>query len=203
MYDLTLERPEDALAIEDILDRAFGPDRQKKVSYRYRVGVAPIAAYCMVARDQDRIVATIRYWPIRLSRRKALLLGPVAVDPALQSQGIGRALIHATLARVRAAGPCLVFLVGDPAYYGQFGFNVVPPRIVMPDEDPGRLQCLSLRGASLPDHGARLYRDALPLSATPSLEGSPPIEPGQDERQDSHEILVAQHRFGHLAQAGS
>jgi predicted N-acetyltransferase YhbS len=203
MYDLTPEQSDDAQAIEALLDRAFGLDRRKKVSYRYREGVDPIADYSLVARDGDELCGTIRYWPIRAGTVPALLLGPIAVEPSLHSQGIGRALIHATLARVRAKGAALVFLVGDPSYYRQFGFDVVPPRIVMPDEDPGRLQWLGLRGAALPERGCRLQRwtssSDLPVLGGIALPGGTLIEPSQRHRQDIEQILVAQHGLRHLA----
>ncbi len=51
------------------------------------------------------------------------LLGPVAVLPARQGGGIGSALVEAGLdvLRARGAGGCV--LVGDPAFYGRFGFG--------------------------------------------------------------------------------
>jgi putative acetyltransferase len=54
------------------------------------------------------------------------LLGPVAVRPARQGEGIGRALVEAGLdaLRSRGAGGCV--LVGDPAFYGRFGFRRHP-----------------------------------------------------------------------------
>ncbi|WP_137176562.1 GNAT family N-acetyltransferase [Roseomonas sp. AR75] len=61
----------------------------------------------------------------------AALLGPLAVAPGLQRQGIGSALIRAGLARLRAQAVPLVLVLGDPAYYGRFGFTmeqgVLPP----------------------------------------------------------------------------
>ena len=54
------------------------------------------------------------------------LLGPVAVRPARQRQGIGSALVEAGLDALRARGAGGCVLVGDPAFYGRFGFGQYP-----------------------------------------------------------------------------
>lgn len=53
----------------------------------------------------------------------ALLLGPLAVDPALKSAGIGSALMRHAVAEATRLGHCAILLVGDAAYYGRFGFS--------------------------------------------------------------------------------
>lgn len=62
---------------------------------------------------------------------KAALLGPLAVAPARQRQGIGSALVRAGLQRLESAGVARVCVLGDPAYYGRFGFapdaRITPP----------------------------------------------------------------------------
>jgi putative acetyltransferase len=54
------------------------------------------------------------------------LLGPVAVQPARQGEGIGRALVESGLHALRSRGACGCVLVGDPAFYGRFGFRQYP-----------------------------------------------------------------------------
>ena len=132
MLVLSLEGPADGPQIEALLDRAFGADRLGKTSYRYRDGVAPLAELCLVARQRGFLVGSIRFWPILLDARPALLLGPLAIEPVRQGQGIGRALTEASLAKAEAMGWRLVFLVGDPGYYARYGFSVAPGNIVMP-----------------------------------------------------------------------
>jgi len=140
MFQIRAETAGDALQIEPLLDRCFGSDRHGKTSYRYRQGVAPLAELAFVAEDDTAtIVGAIRYWPIRLGRLPALLLGPLAIEPLRQGRGIGRALVFHSLETATAAGHRLVFLVGDPAYYARFGFTVAPAGIVMPGEQPARL----------------------------------------------------------------
>jgi predicted N-acetyltransferase YhbS len=153
MFTITTERAEDGPAIEALLDTAFGPFRDSKVSYRYRAGVAPVASLKLVARDAgDAIVGTIRYWPILVGHagKPGLLLGPLAVDSGKRALGIGAALVRRTLDMAAWARHERVLLVGDPAYYTRFGFvPAAPLGIVMPGENPARLQALSLTANGL------------------------------------------------------
>lgn len=73
-------------------------------------------------------------------------LGPISVVPALQGRGIGTRLMQAALdaLRDRDAAGCVV--LGDPAYYGRFGF-VADPALVLPDVPPLYFQVLPLNGA--------------------------------------------------------
>ena len=180
------EGPEDGPGIEALLDCTFGPDRRHKISYRYRDGLPPLAELCYVARAGGRLVGAICYWPVRLGGHPALLLGPLAVDPERQGQGIGRALTRATLALAEGMGWRLVFLVGDAAYYARHGFGPAPADIVMPGERPERLLCRTLAGGSLPS-GCILRCDA--------------VEIGEQCRAEHGHALVAGHAGLHLAQA--
>ena len=71
-----------------------------------------------------RIVGTVRLWHVTAGPGcAALLLGPLAVDPAHRNRGIGTALVRRAIARARLAGHRAIVLVGDAAYYGRFGFT--------------------------------------------------------------------------------
>ena len=188
------ESPLDGPFIEDLLDRSFGLRRQRKTSYRYRVGREPEPGLSLVACDSGRLVGSIRYWRLALGETPALLLGPLAVEPGLRGKGVGRGLVRESL-RLAAATPFrLVFLVGDPAYYAQFGFAVAPPAIVMPGEDPARLQWLALAGGALPPGGGILVR--WPDGGV----GGGPVEPGQQGPAHRRNALVGGHAGLHLAQ---
>jgi len=168
-YSLCAERPDDAAAIETLLDTAFGADRRAKRSYSYRRGVARVASLSLVARDPTGgLVGTIRYWPIRILREgssePALLLGPLAIEPRLKGLGVGRALVNASLAMAKAQGHRLVLLVGDTAYYGQFGFMPAAPLgFVMPHEQPQRLQALELVTGALQGGGELAAEHSVPV----------------------------------------
>jgi putative acetyltransferase len=58
-----------------------------------------------------------------VERREVALLGPLAVTPARQKSGVGGALVRAGLDRLRARGVGQVLVLGDPVYYGRFGFR--------------------------------------------------------------------------------
>ena len=146
-HSLISERPEDAADINALLDRAFGSERHQKTSYRYRDGVAPAPGLSWVIRDGNALIGTIRYWPVLAGDREILLLGPIAVDPRRQGEGIGATLIFRTLELAVWAGYRLVVLVGERSYYGRFGFR--PAKRVRPD-DAGR------RSRAAVDAAARL-----------------------------------------------
>lgn len=126
MFRLLPERPQDGDEVERLLDTAFAPGRTALSSYRLREGVAPVAALCRIARDDyDAVAGCIRFWPVRIGAAAdpALLLGPVAVHPTRQGEGLGAMLIADALERAAAEGWTRVVLVGDEPYYRRFGFS--------------------------------------------------------------------------------
>lgn len=158
MFHLTTERPADGPQIETLLDRAFGPGRHSKTSYRFRAHAAPLAGLARVARadDDGRLLGTIRYWPVAIGGHDALLLGPLAVEPALKGRGIGVALMRDTLDAAAWANRTRIVLVGDLGYYARFGFvPAAPLGLVMPGEKPKRLlACALAKGAFAGVRGA-------------------------------------------------
>jgi site-specific DNA-cytosine methylase len=92
-----------------------------------RDGVPTVAALCLILRDDDgTLAAAIRYWPAEVDGADVLLLGPVAVHPTRQSEGLGGVLINESLVEARRLGWERVLLVGDAPYYSRFGFAVLP-----------------------------------------------------------------------------
>jgi predicted N-acetyltransferase YhbS len=117
------EQPGDLNAIEDLLDEAFGLDRRVKTAYRLREASTPVPGLSFVTRLGDRLVGTIRFWPIVVAHRfEALLLGPLAVALDLRGLGYGIGLMEHGLARAAALGHERVILVGDEPYYARVGF---------------------------------------------------------------------------------
>lgn len=154
---ITLEQPAHAAAIEHLLDTSFGPKRHTKTVYRLRKNVAPVADLCFVAMEQDAagndvLIGTIRYWPVMLGGAvTALMLGPIAIDPAHRSGGLGGKLIRHSLAQAAALGHKVVILVGDAPYYVRFGFNrdCVQGLSLPGPVDPARFQGLELVAGAL------------------------------------------------------
>ena len=105
------------------------------------------ASNCRLPRGLARCwSARCRLSPIRIGETKALLLGPLTVEPPFRERGVGQALIARALDAARANGHRLVILVGDEPYYGKCGFKRVPPgRAIMPGPvDPDRLLVVEL-----------------------------------------------------------
>lgn len=140
MLTLTEETPEDWWEVEALYDLCFAPGRTALSSYRLREDVPPVPGLSIVARDQDGIVGgAIRYWPVRVGAHTALLLGPVAVHPTRQGEGLGALLIQDSLERARALGWERVMLVGDAPYYSRFGFHRLEGVEMPPPTNPDRV----------------------------------------------------------------
>ena len=136
--ELSQETPDDWWEVEALYDLCFAPGREALSSYRLRDGVLPVAALCLVARDPDGILGgAIRYWPVQIAGAKALLLGPVAVHPTRQGEGLGGILMEESLERAKDWDR--VMLVGDAPYYGRFGFNRLDGVIMPPPTNPDRI----------------------------------------------------------------
>lgn len=138
---LNPQTPGDLAAIEKLDERAFGPGRFARSAYRLREGIEPDYSLSFVARVGTLLVGANRMTPILCGERRALLLGPLTVDPPFRSSGIGEALVKKSLDAARAAGHEFVLLVGDMSYYGRLGFRPVPAgRLVFAGPvDPQRL----------------------------------------------------------------
>ncbi|MBE9636574.1 GNAT family N-acetyltransferase [Salipiger mangrovisoli] len=146
MYSLSQERPDDLWEVEALYDLCFAPGRTLLSSYRLRDGVPPVAELCRVAKDEAGVIGgVIRYWPIRIGAAQALLLGPVAVHPTAQGEGLGAALIRDTLERARDLEWGRVLLVGDEPYYRRFGFAKIEDVEMPPPTNPERVLALELR----------------------------------------------------------
>ena len=162
MISIRSERPTDTAAREALLDVAYGPVRFTKPSQRLREGHE--AAVALVATEQGRLVGSVRLWPVAAGTgRSALLLGPLAVDPACRRRGIGAALMRRAIRAARDAGHAAVLLVGDAAYYARFGFTAAKTTALkMPGPfDPARLLALELVPGAL-DGAHGLVRAAAP-----------------------------------------
>lgn len=120
-------------AVDSLLDKAFGADRRLRTAYRVRAGTEAITALSFAALGSDgSLLGTIQCWPVllRCDRGAAvplIMVGPVAVEPSAQRDGIGRALMTRALqaaSETEVDGGSALMLIGDPEYYGRFfGFT--------------------------------------------------------------------------------
>jgi predicted N-acetyltransferase YhbS len=122
-FAIRAERAADVEMREALLDTCFGDNRHSRTCQRLRDGRAPAAGLALAALREGKLVGTVRLWHVSAGGRPALVLGPLAVDPACRELGIGAALMHQALAAARARGHAAVVLLGDAPYYARFGFS--------------------------------------------------------------------------------
>ena len=148
------ETIDDNNEVESLLNLVFTPQRNKLGSYYFRKNVSRVEFLCKVIKnDYGHIIGSIRYWPVYIGKKKfsCLLLGPLAVHPICQGEGIGAKLILNTLNLAEKYGWERVILVGDESYYSRFGFkkklakDLIFPKPVNQD----RLLGLELKPGSL------------------------------------------------------
>lgn len=151
--------------IEEVLDRAFGPDRHARTAYRIREGMDWLPGLSLAALDENAmLVGTIQCWPIGLQTKQGqvplVMVGPVAVVPERQGEGFGVGLMSAMIAEdarlAATGGPALPqVLIGDAPYYGRWGFSASMTggwRCPGPYE-PGRLLARGHGLAAMPSEG--------------------------------------------------
>jgi len=144
------ETADDALAIERLHERTFGPGRFARSAFRIREGRGHLLALSFTARIGTLLVGSVRLTPICIGETKALLLGPLTVEPPFRERGVGSALIKRALHDAKAQGHRLVVLVGDEPFYGKSGFKRIPKgRVKFPGPvDPARLLVAELAASA-------------------------------------------------------
>ena len=127
--DIRRERPDDIQAIFDIEAAAFDTDAEARLVNLLRADDALLLS--QVAEFQGEIVAHAAYSLVTVtdgaSVRRFPALGPIAVSPPAQRQGIGSALVRAGMRALQNIGYDMLFLVGSPRYYPRFGFQPAQP----------------------------------------------------------------------------
>ena len=115
------EAPADAVAVEGLVLAAFGPGRFAKTAERLRERARIAAGF--VAREDGKVIGSVRLWAITVGGEPALFLGPIAVSADSRRAGLGADLVQAC---VDHAGEVGILLVGDLPYFGRFGFRPAP-----------------------------------------------------------------------------
>ena len=133
MADLIPLADIDPALVEELLDRAFEPGRQKRTAYRIREGMDWLPGLSFAAVDEaGYLVGTIQSWPVALTDREGrahpmVMVGPVAVMPDRQGEGYGKALVLALIGALDNRAPLPLVMIGDEEYYGRFfGFTASP-----------------------------------------------------------------------------
>jgi len=124
------EQVADALVVEGLIERAFGPGRYAKAAERLREGARPLLNLSFVARRGAEAVGCVRLWSVRIGAAPALLLGPIAVEATWRRGGLGADLVRRAIDQAAAAGWDLIILVGDEPFFGPLGFTAAPAAAV-------------------------------------------------------------------------
>jgi putative acetyltransferase len=116
------ERPDDIAAVRDVNRRAFGQDQEGNIVDALRTNGAALLS--LVATLNDRVVGHIMYSPAIVGDKvRGAALGPMAVLPECQRQGIGSKLIEAGNQKLKDGGCPFIIVVGHADYYPRFGFR--------------------------------------------------------------------------------
>jgi putative acetyltransferase len=94
----------------------------------------------LVAESAGTLVGHVAFSPVTIAGAgdfRACILAPLAVEPAYQRRGIGSKLVGAGMAQLSEMGVDMLFVYGDPEYYGRFGFSA---DVAHPFIPPYRLQ---------------------------------------------------------------
>ncbi len=103
----------------------------------------------LVAEEDGAVVGHVAFSPVSIGGEAGWYgLGPLAVAPSHRKRGIGAALVNAGLDRLHALGAKGCVVLGDPAYYGRFGFGH-DPGVRLANVPPQYFQRLAIRGEPL------------------------------------------------------
>jgi putative acetyltransferase len=157
------ERPADAAIIRTIITDAFAPTPHgdgTEAEIVERLRAAGSLTLSLVAEQAGAVVGHVSFSPALIAGEAGpwLQMAPVSVRPDRQRSGIGSALIREGLRRIKAQGTACCLVLGDPGYYGRFGF-VSDPELSdhWPHANP-HFQRLVLSGA--PPRGKVTYHPA-------------------------------------------
>lgn len=155
----------DVAAIRSIIRQAFGSHNEAcaEADLVDRLRSDDDLVLSLVAEQDGRIIGHVgfsRLWVMQGARRiPGVSLAPLSVMPDRQRGGIGRALVEAGHARLREAGETIVFVLGDPDYYGRFGFSLSAAAPFECQYAGAHFQSLRL-ASTAPDAGAIEYAPA-------------------------------------------
>jgi len=121
VIEIREENPGDIIAIRDVNKRAFGQDQEGNIVDALRSNRAALLS--LVATLNGRVVGHIMYSPVSVGELEGAALGPMAVLPEHQRQGIGSRLIEVGNQRFKESGCPFIVVVGHADYYPRFGFR--------------------------------------------------------------------------------
>ena len=161
------EQPSDIASIARLTEAAFANAEHSSYTEHFIVDALRRAgqlSVSLVAVENDAIIGHVACSPVTLSSGVSGWhgLGPISVAPEQQGQGIGTALMHAALEQLQSLGSAGCVVLGDPGYYGRFGFQT-HPGLTLDGVPPEYFQALSF-GGDVPT-GAVTYHEAFEATA--------------------------------------
>jgi putative acetyltransferase len=122
LIEIRDERPSDVAAVRDVNKRAFGQDQEGNIVDALRSNGAVLLS--LVATLNGRVVGHIMYSPLSVGDKvTGAALGPMAVLPEHQRQGVGSKLVEAGNRKLKDAGYPFIIVLGHADYYPRFGFR--------------------------------------------------------------------------------
>lgn len=123
--------PEDTPAILQIHRLAFGQDEESLLVESLLADPSAQPALSLVAESDSTLIGHALFTKLDLLGPQqapiASILAPLAVAPAAQRSGVGRSLIEKGCELLAASGVSMLFVLGDPRYYGKHGFTPALP----------------------------------------------------------------------------
>ena len=121
MIEIREEHSGDVSAIRDLNKHAFGQDQEGNIVDALRSNGAVLLS--LVATLNGHVVGHIMYSPLSVSEVDGAALGPMAVLPEHQRQGLGSKLVEAGNRRLKESGCPFIIVVGHANFYPRFGFK--------------------------------------------------------------------------------
>lgn len=125
MIGIRVESLVDHEALDALLEAAFGQPDEARILRQLRDGGHLVLS--LVAESHGELVGQAAFSNIAVTGSGGTLncacLAPMAVRPDRQRKGIGSALIQRGLGMLMERRTPAVLVVGDPEYYGRFGFR--------------------------------------------------------------------------------
>jgi len=140
------ERVEDVQAVEALVMAAFGPGRFAKTAERIREKSDLSAGFTVY--DGEELIGSVRLWSVASGEARAAFLGPIAVARSNRSGGLGGKLVAKCIEEAKVQGFDGILLIGDPPYFGRFGFLPAPKAVFAGPVNPRRVMWLPFTDVS-------------------------------------------------------
>jgi putative acetyltransferase len=117
------ETPGDRDGVREVLRAAFRGETEAKLVDELHAA-DDIVLSLAATTAEGRVIGYVAFTRLLVAQADCIGLAPVAVTPPYQKRGIGKALIEQGISMLRQRGEKLIFVLGDPAYYTRFGFDL-------------------------------------------------------------------------------